>query len=33
MIIDSNNIKKWSIIGQRATFGIAVLDLAKKIKI
>ena len=32
MIIDSNNIKKWSIIGQRATFGIAVLDLAKKNK-
>lgn len=28
MIINKSNIKKWSIIGQRATFGLAALDIA-----
>ena len=31
MTIDERNIKMWSTIGSRATFGIAALELAKKI--
>ncbi len=31
MIIDERNIKMWSTIGARATFGIAALEIAKKI--
>ena len=31
MDINDRNIKMWSTIGARATFGIAALDLAKKI--
>ena len=31
MIIDERNIKIWSTIGARATFGIAALEIAKKI--
>jgi transketolase len=31
MIINDRNIKMWSTIGSRATFGIATLELAKKI--
>tara|TARA_X000000950_G_C13752356_1_gene593188 strand:+ start:21 stop:983 length:963 start_codon:yes stop_codon:yes gene_type:complete len=31
MIIDDRNIKIWSTIGSRATFGIAALEIAKKI--
>lgn len=30
MIIDEKNIKMWSTIGSRATFGLAALELAKK---
>ena len=30
MIINERNIKMWSTIGQRATFGIAALELAKE---
>ena len=29
MNINKNNIKKWSVIGQRATFGLAALDIAE----
>ena len=32
-IINERNIKMWSTIGTRATFGMATLDLAKSIKI
>lgn len=32
MIINDKNIKMWSIIGQRATLGIAALEIAKKNK-
>ena len=31
MIINERNIKMWSTIGQRATFGIAALELAKEV--
>ena len=31
MNIDSRNIKIWSTIGSRATFGVAALELAKEI--
>ena len=31
MIVNEKNIKTWSTIGSRATFGIAALDLAKEI--
>ena len=33
MIINDRNIKMWSTIGQRATLGIAALEIAKKIEI
>ena len=33
MEINDRNIKTWSAIGSRATFGMAVLDIAKKKKI
>ena len=29
MIVDDRNIKIWSTIGARATFGIAALEIAK----
>ena len=29
MIINEKNIKMWSVIGSRATFGISILELAK----
>ena len=32
MKIDDRNIKMWSTIGSRATFGIAALELAKKVE-
>ena len=32
MIIDQNKIKIWSTIGSRATFGMAVLEISKKVK-
>ncbi len=32
MIVDDRNIKIWSTIGARATFGIAALEIAKKIE-
>ena len=32
MIINEKNIKIWSVIGTRATFGLAVLDMAKELK-
>ena len=32
MIINEKNIKMWSVIGQRATFGISILELAKSQK-
>ena len=32
MIINDKNIKIWSAIGTRATFGLAVLDMAKELK-
>jgi len=32
MIINKGNIKKWSVIGQRATFGLAALDIAQNNK-
>ena len=32
MIINERNIKMWSTIGQRATFGVAALELAKEIR-
>ena len=32
MKIDNRNIKMWSTIGSRATFGIAALELAKKVE-
>ena len=31
MVINERNIKVWSTIGSRATFGIAALELAKEI--
>jgi len=31
MIVNERNIKTWSAIGPRATFGIAALELAKEI--
>ena len=33
MKIQEKDIKMWSVIGSRATFGIAALEIAKKIKI
>ena len=30
MIIDEKNIKTWSLVGPRATFGLISLELAKK---
>ena len=33
MIINDRNIKMWSTIGQRATLGIAALEIAEKIEI
>lgn len=32
MIINERNIKMWSTIGQRATFGVAALELAKELE-
>ena len=32
MIINDRNIKMWSTIGSRATFGIAALELAKEVE-
>ena len=32
MIINERNIKMWSTIGQRATLGIAALEIAKENK-
>ena len=31
MLINEKNIKVWSTIGSRATFGIAALELAKEV--
>ena len=33
MDITERNIKMWSTIGSRATFGLAALELAKKVKL
>ena len=32
MIVNDRNIKVWSTIGPRATFGLAALELVKEIK-
>ena len=31
MLVNDRNIKMWSTIGSRATFGVSALELAKKI--
>ena len=33
MLVNDRNIKMWSTIGSRATFGVSALELAKKISI
>ena len=32
MIIDQKKIKTWSLIGSRATFGMALLDMSQEMK-